>query len=101
MPMGWDSYTGSPLRWDTGLFALKILNDIMRPKTPMPQVVPSSEGGVQLEWHVKDIDLELHVTAPYECELWFQDHRTGQQISADLSNDLAQLTEPILALSSR
>ena len=53
----------------------------MRPRTPVPQVVPSPVGGVQLEWHEKDIDLELHITAPYECEVWFQDHRTGERVS--------------------
>jgi hypothetical protein len=98
---GWDSYTGLPLRLDAGFFALWLLNDIMRPRTPMPQVVPSPVGGVQLEWHEKNIDLELHIAAPYECELWFEDHQTGERISRELSNDFSLLAVPIAQLTSR
>jgi len=98
---GWDSYVGVPLRLDAGFFALSLLNDIMRPRTPMPQVVPSPVGGVQLEWHEKNIDLELHIAAPYECELWFEDHRTGERVSRELSNDFSSLAAPIAQLTSR
>jgi hypothetical protein len=101
MPHGWDSYSGLPLRWDAGFFALWVLNTVMHPRTPVPQVVPSPVGGVQLEWHEKDIDLELHITAPYECEFWFEDHRTGERVSRELSNDLSALTKPIAELTSR
>src|SRR5437660_25443 len=52
---GWDSYGGLPLRFDTANYALTILRSIMKPQTPMPQVVPTSSGGVQFEWHEKDI----------------------------------------------
>ena len=54
------------------MFVLSVLNDVMRTRTPIPQVVPSAGGGVQLEWHQKGIDLELHIAGPYQCELWFQ-----------------------------
>ncbi len=101
MEQGWDSYSGLPLRWDAGFFALWVLNAVMRPRTPLPRVVPSPVGGVQLEWHEKNIDLELHITAPYECELWFEDHRTGEQLSTELSNDFSALAAPIAELTSR
>src|SRR6266568_1193965 len=39
---GWDSYVGSPMKWDAGLFALGVLDSVMRPRTPIPQTVPSS-----------------------------------------------------------
>ncbi|MGH7099831.1 MAG: hypothetical protein ACREE4_19545 [Stellaceae bacterium] len=101
MAEGWDSYSGVPLRWDAGFFALWVLNEVMRPRTPIPQVVPSPVGGVQFEWHEKDIDLELHVTGPYQCELWFEDHRTGERLSEELSNDLSPLVRPISKLTAR
>jgi hypothetical protein len=101
MSQGWDSYGGLPLRSDAGFFALRVLNDVMRPRTPVPQVIPSPMGGVQLEWHEKDIDLELHITAPYECELWFEDRRTGKHVSTELSSDLSVLAGPIAELTSR
>jgi hypothetical protein len=102
MPNGWDGYGTAAPSMDTAFFALLILSKIMRSRSPIPQVVPSSVGGVQLEWHEKDIDLELHISAPYRCEMWFQDHRQGgPPNSLELSADFAPLTEPLRLLTSR
>ena len=103
MEPGWDGYDAPPLRRDAGLFALEILQGVMRPRTPLPQVVPSSMGGVQLEWHEKGIDLEIHITAPYQWELWFQDHQDPNTppISLELTDDLSPLRRPIQLLTAR
>ena len=97
----WDGYGGAPLRHDVGMFALCLLKDVMRPRTPIPRLVPTPRGGLQLEWHEKDIDLELHVSAPYECELWFEDHRTGAHSSLEFDTDISELTKPVALLSAR
>jgi hypothetical protein len=103
MEDNWDSYGSSPMGWDTGMFALSILNDVMRPRTPIPQVVPSSTGGVQLEWHEKGVDLELHIAGPYQCEFWFQDHRKPNEppVCLELTDDFSALLKPIELLTSR
>jgi hypothetical protein len=103
LPHGWDTYNAQPIGWNAGLFALSILNDFMRPRTPIPQVVPSTAGGVQLEWHEKGIDLELHFTGPYQCELWFKDHQAPDEppISVELSADYSVLRKPFELLTSR
>ena len=103
MQPGWDSYGAPQIGWDTGMFALSILNDVMRTRTPIPQVVPSGAGGVQIEWHQKGVDLELHITAPYECELWFQDHRQPMRppISVELTDNFSALLKPIELLTTR
>jgi hypothetical protein len=103
MPAGWDSYNAPPLRRDAGHFALEILQGVMRPRTPLPQVVPSAAGGVQLEWHEKGIDLELHITAPYQWELWFRDLQdpNSQPVSLELTDDFSELKRPIALLTTR
>lgn len=101
MPQGWDSYSALSPRWDASMFALWVLGSVMRPRTPVPQVVPSSVGGIQLEWHQKDIDLEIHVSAPFEVETWFQDRRGGQPVAEELSNDFSALARPIEELTTR
>jgi hypothetical protein len=103
MGEGWDSYGAPSVGWDTGMFALSVLNDVMRTRTPIPQVVPSSVGGVQLEWHEKGVDLELHIVAPYQCELWFQDHRhpNDAPISLELTDNFSALLKPIELLTTR
>jgi hypothetical protein len=103
MQKGWDSYGAPPVGWDTGMFALSVLNDVMRTRTPIPQVVPSAAGGVQLEWHQKGIDLELHIAAPYQCELWFQDHQQPNDppVSVELTDNFSALLKPIELLTTR
>jgi hypothetical protein len=82
---------------------LEILKGIMRPRTPLPQVIPSAAGGVQLEWHEKGVDLELHVTAPYQWELWFRDLQdpSSQPVSLELTDDFSELKRPIALLTTR
>jgi hypothetical protein len=103
MQNGWDSYRAPPVGWDTGMFALYILNDVMRTRTPIPQVVPSAAGGVQLEWHQKGIDLELHIAGPYQCELWFRDHQQPNDppVSLELTDNFSALLRPIELLTTR
>jgi hypothetical protein len=98
---GWDWYAAPPVKWDAGMFALNILNSVMQNRTPLPQVVPTPVGGVQLEWHENNIDFEIHVTAPYEIEMWFEDHSTGDIVSTELTDDLSPIQTAIRTLTAR
>jgi hypothetical protein len=91
LPKGWDSYQGQPLRHETGMFALQILYDLMSPRLPIPQVVPAPSGGLQFEWHQNDLDIELYVGAPYECEFHYHDHVTGEEDNIALTSDFSPL----------
>ena len=102
MPEGWDSYGATKIKKDAGMFALEILNKVMRPRTPIPQIVPTAAGGIQIEWHEKGIDLEIDILEPYKCELWYRDHQSQlAPISAEFSNDLSLLRDPIGQLTAR
>jgi hypothetical protein len=102
MPHGWDGYGTPAPTMDAAFFALLVLSKVMRSRTPIPQVVPSSAGGIQLEWHDKGIDLELHISAPYQCEMWFEDHQKGTApTSLPLSTDFSPLNGPINLLTVR
>jgi len=102
LPENWDSYGSTRLKKDAGHFALEILQKIMRPRTPIPQIVPTSTGGVQLEWHEKGIDLEINILGAYDCELWYRDRQTqSPPVAATFSNDFSLLRDPIGQLTSR
>jgi hypothetical protein len=102
MPEDWDSYGAPKIKKDAGMFALEILQKVMRPRTPMPQIVPTAAGGIQIEWHEKGIDLEIDILGPYECELWYRDQRSQQAPSSTpFSNDFSLLREPIGQLTAR
>ena len=99
LPAGWDTYGGQPLKLETGMFALKILNGIMSPRLPVPHVVPIGSGGVQFEWHLPNYDLEIYVAAPYDCEVHYLDRTTGIEENASLTSDFAPLGRVISRIS--
>lgn len=98
---GWDGYRAPPLNQDVFWFTAVLLEKIMRPQTSPPQVVPSSVGGIQIEWHEKDIDLEIHIVAPYRCTIWYEDHSSGDTLDAEFTADFSILAAPVAALTDR
>lgn len=99
---GWDSYRAEPIRKETIDFAWLFLEDVMQySHLPFPSIVPTSAGGIQLEWHDKGIDLELHIAAPYDCEFVFFDHRDNSRNEQSLTNDFSPLERPIWMLAAR
>ena len=77
------------------MFVLQVLNDVMDASIPTPQIVPTADGGVQVEWHQNGLDIELFAAAPYECELYVHDHHTGAENVAVLKDDFKPLDSAI------
>jgi hypothetical protein len=92
LPNGWDSYNGRPLRHDTGMFTLQLLNSVLLASTPTPHVVPIADGGVQVEWHQNRLDIELYISAPYACELTVIDHLQNTAESIPLTTNFDRLS---------
>ena len=70
LPHGWDGYDGRPVGFLNANFALSMLSSICRPSTPAPQIVPGSDGDLQIEWHTQYVDIELAVRGPYDVFAW-------------------------------
>lgn len=100
---GWDGYRAVPIKTDVLLFAMQILTDVLGPGSAAPQLVPLSNGDVQLEWHTKGIDLELTVHGPLDSELWFEDHTSSGATprSEAIGENLAPLMECLRILDRR
>lgn len=100
---GWDGYSAKRVSYEACMFAINILNNIMRPSTPCPQVVPTSSGSVQIEWHEKGIDLEVRVSGAYKCDLYCEDAtRPGDQpMEVAIGADLSLLIQCVDELSRR
>jgi hypothetical protein len=92
LPNGWDSYNGRPLRHDTGMFTLQLLNSVLLASTPAPYIVPIADGGVQAEWHQNQLDIELYVSAPYACELTVIDHMQNTTETVPLTTNFDRLS---------
>ena len=67
---GWDGYRGQPVSFSTAVFALGVLQSTCKSGTPTPSIVPGTVGDLQLEWHLANGDIELHVHAPNDVTAW-------------------------------
>jgi hypothetical protein len=59
--------------------------------TPKPSVVPTSRGGIQLEWHRAGVDLEIEIESPDRVNVFFEDDREGTEEEITLTDDLQPL----------
>ena len=99
LPPNWNSYGAQQIDPKTVQFALEILLATMRPDTPRPILVPTSRGGVQLEWHTRGVDLEVEILEPGRLRVSYEEQRGGTEWEAELTSNLAPLVEPIARLS--
>lgn len=94
----WDSYGARPIDPLLPLAALRLLASVMRNSSPPPDVVPTSRGTIQLEWHCGGVDFEIDVRSPGVYRVCYENSTDSWQreLNADASSVVAiicQLTE--------
>ena len=95
----WDSYGAQPVDSHCVAAALQLALDTLRDNTPAPSVVPTSRGGLQLEWHTRGLDLEVEfLSATRICGL-FEDRVGNEGWEEDLTFDRGPLVRAISVLS--
>ncbi len=67
----------------------------MQSDTPTPAVVPTSRGGVQLEWHTREIDVEVEIPSPDHITVSYEDHRSGKEWEDELTSDFTPLSDAL------
>ena len=97
----WDGYKAGPIRRDVISYALAMLNEVMKPRTPAPHIAPMSHEGVMIEWHTKGIDLEIEIERPGRLWVSFEDTRTEKEYEGHLTSNLSKLQNLIDELTSR
>lgn len=102
LPPNWNSYGAPPIQQDTIFAAIHLLRQIVSSDTPQPAVVPTTRGGVQVEWHQGGIDLEIKVISSQRFSMSFEDLRAGLAWEDEFDlNDLGRARSAVEALSDR
>src|SRR6266851_8436106 len=102
LPANWDSYGARMIRAEVVAEAADLLRKIVQPDTPQPAVVPTVQGGVQLEWHTGGIDLEIEIEQPGRFHVSYEEPNEDAALEAELTlTDLPRLTELTARLSPR
>jgi hypothetical protein len=100
LPRDWDSYGGRAVDPACAWAAWQLLLLLMREDSPVPNLVPTSRGGVQIEWHAKGIDLEIEVVTPQQFHISFEDAQTAEAWEKEMT-DAARELPPWVARLSR
>jgi hypothetical protein len=101
LPENWSSYPARPVEPEAVAWALDLLSRAMQPHTPAPSVIPTSRGDVELEWHTRGIDLEVHAASPGQVYVYYEDHVRGKEEELELGADLSPLVDILAELSRR
>jgi hypothetical protein len=76
---GWDSQGGQAIRHAHVQRMLRFLGAHMCEQLPPPSIVPMSDGGVQIEWHRRGLDVEVTFTGGEDDALYCFDLATGEE----------------------
>ena len=74
LEFNWDSYGALTVSPRAVCAALRFLARELPAGAPLPSFVPTVDGGIQLEWHVGGIDIELRFTEDSERVYAFYEH---------------------------
>ena len=73
------------------MFAANLIERLFVDDVPPPQLVPGTDGTLQMEWHRNGFDVEIDVLAPYEVVAVRRDLRTGRVDEENLEADYSVL----------
>jgi hypothetical protein len=89
LELGWDGYSGRPVKASCASFAANILEHLYRVGLEAPSLVPGGDGTVQIEWHHNQFDIELDVLAPNKVRAYRHDCESDQDEEVDIENDFS------------
>jgi hypothetical protein len=87
---GWDSYNARSVDRGSAAETVKLLSETISREAEAPWVVPLPDGGVQLEWHRGQLDVEVTLSPTEGRTLYLEDLRSGEVWSGEL-DDLLDL----------
>lgn len=92
---GWDSYGARRVDPEAAAATVEFLFNFLGHNTPQPAVVPTSRGGIQLEWHRAGADLEVEIESPARLRVFFEEEGTGKETETTLTGNFQPLV-PLL-----
>lgn len=97
---GWDGYRAKPVKHENAVFALRVIEAICGEAIPQPQIVPGVNGDLQLEWHLNNGDVELHIVRPNYVHAWIEEE-DEDGFELELKNDFSVVSARLASLMEK
>jgi len=94
----WDSYHAKAIDKTIIQNALATLDALLTPASPAPSIVPLSSGGLQIEWHHNEHDLELVLEPRQRIEFYYKNSLTGAEEDGPAASRWTFLIQLVRAL---
>ena len=94
----WDSYGACEISPFSAEAAIKVLSYIMNDDTPLPAIVPTNKGNIQIEWHLTNIDLEIEVLSSSRLYVSYEDSNLDKEWEDEINSDWGLLRELVSRL---
>ena len=91
----WDSYNACVIKENAIDSMIRVLYSFNQKSTPMPSLVPLSNGEVQIEWHVKNRNLELEINENGISNLFYYDSSDEIELLNPSDDQIATYIEKI------
>lgn len=97
----WDSFGAPQIDATAASIAVDVLREAEVPGMPLPSIVPAAHGGVQLEWHAGQMDIEVEIWPEGEVELYAADLSSNEVHEEAISADVRPLWQALRKLTMR
>ncbi|HDL01299.1 MAG TPA: hypothetical protein ENH23_03600 [candidate division Zixibacteria bacterium] len=84
LPKDWDSYGAKKIIPEVAISLMRSIAKFPQKHIPDPTIVPSNDGGLQIEWHQNDLDIEIDFQPNGRQVLYFENSSQEHEIIDDL-----------------
>ena len=88
LDQGWDGYGGIPVLPNVAACARRLLNTFGNHTRIVPDIVPLSNGGLQLEWFVGGDEFEVRIDSDCVASVFYESDREENAKQFDLDDPL-------------
>jgi len=97
----WDSYGALAPTKNSCIGSVQLAYELLKERTPIPDVFPVPNGNIQFEWSNFGLDIEIEIESNRKCIVSFEDLETGENWNSEFSFDLSDLSQIIDDLTNR
>jgi hypothetical protein len=101
LPDNWDADGARRIAPSAAMSALRLVLAAAATGAPPPSLVPTVEGGLQVEWHTHGIDLEIETLGSDRFAVLYEDQQTGADWEAEAGLGSPAVTLPLTELARR
>lgn len=99
LPADWDGYGGVPVRQPIAEFVMSLLHQLVADHAMFPQLIPTSDGGLNMEWHAHSRDLLIAIEPDEPVLVFYEDRSTDTVWERELSSAIPDLDAAIASFA--